>query len=165
MKLKTILTVSIFAILVSTPMAFAYSMPVAEGITLSKTVAFPTANDTWSITYYPYMWIKGDYIEGTRDLGKFAILWQMRIHLALENFLTGLGEVDIDVYLNGVKVGSFVVLPGDTAVDVTLSFLMFCKRGLVTIKYLETNTVASGCGSIIISHTDSTIKFVGLIFQ
>jgi hypothetical protein len=139
---------------------------VAIGKTV--TVDFPSANDTWSISHNPYMWTEGDYIQGTRDLGRFANLTGMRSHVVLsQNSLWGIGEVHIDVYVNGVKEGSFVVKPGDSAVDASFSFKMLCKGGVVTIKYLETNTVPntpnSSYGSITISSTSSTVTFTGII--
>jgi hypothetical protein len=130
----------------------------------TKTVYFPSASDTWSIAHYPYMWTQGDYIEGTRDLGRIALLKGMAIHMVLSyNVLKGNGEIDIDVYINGNKVGSLAVLAGMTTVDASFTFKMFCKGGVVTIKYLETNTVASEYGSITISSTASTVAFEGFI--
>jgi len=131
---------------------------------MTETVYFPTAKDTWAIRNYPYVWVEGDYIEGTRDLGLFALIIFMDIHLELAtNTLHDEGKVKFDVYINDKDAGSFVVLPGDTAVDVTLRKFLFSWDGVVMIKFLVTETVATGKGSIIIDDTLSTIAFRGLI--
>jgi len=151
----------LFLALVLTPIGTASDTTASR----TMTVNFPSADDTWSIAHYPYMWTQGDYIEGTRDLGRFALLKGMDIHVVISfNVLhTPYGEVDIDVYVNDNKVGSFVVLPGMTTLDASFSFKISCKGGVVKIKFLETNTVASGYGSITISSTSSTVTFKGLI--
>lgn len=131
---------------------------------MTETVYFPTANDTWAIMNYPYVWVEGDYVEGMRDLGLFALIIFMDIHLELAtNTLHDEGEVNFDVYINDKYAGNFVVSPGDTAVDVTLLKFCFSWDGVVMIKFLVTETVALGKGSIVIDDMSSTIAFRGLI--
>jgi hypothetical protein len=166
MRLNRKITIPMFLLLLAlvlTPIGAA-SATLAN---IKKTVYFPSASDTWSIAQYPYMWTQGDYIEGTRTLGSFALLKGMGIHVVLSynSLKTPYGEVDIDVYVNGNRVGSLVVRPGDTTVDASLSFKTLCKGGVVTIEFLETNTVVSGYGSVTISSTSSTVTFEGFIIK
>ncbi len=137
--------------------------PLANALSAAAvTVQFPSsALDTWSLLHYPYMWNTGDYIEGTRNLGPVNTVSTVQIHLVIStNYLNGPGEVDIDVYLNGIRAGSFGVYPGESVKDVQLDFSpVSTNNGDMTIKYLETNTVLPGFGSILIDGTQSTISF------
>lgn len=124
-------------------------------------VYFPTDADTWSIASDPYMWHDGDYIEGTRDISVNTVyVDRIKVHAVLSyNVLSASGEVDIDVYLNNVLVGGFTVFANDDAVDAEFFFPPIeLVDGLVTIKYLETNTVAPGAGSITIDDMESTVE-------
>lgn len=161
---------TLFVLLIALMLVLTFEIPSAQASEESaraqrkvRVRVFPTASDTWSIYYYPYMWTKGDYIEGTRNLGTPITITHMAIHLELSyNSLWGIGEVDINVYLDGVKVGSYKVLPGEFSKDLLFGGLwVSVPDGLVTIKYLETNTVASGYGSITISSVYSCVMFAG----
>lgn len=123
---------------------------------------FPTPDDTWVIYSDPYMWHAGDYIEGTRYLGAGPMrITHLIIHVELSyTSLWGIGHVDIDVYLNGNYVGSFVFEPGQVSKDLMFTGLsVYSPDGMVTIKYYETNTVASGYGSITICSVYSCVFF------
>ena len=136
--------------------------PIASASNINVPVQFPSsALDTWSFMHYPYMWNAGDHIEGTRNLGPVDTISTMQIHLVITtNYLDGPGEVDIDVYLNGVRVGNFGVYPGESVKDVHIDFSpVSTNNGDMTIKYLETNTVLPGRGSIEIDGTQSTVSF------
>lgn len=90
------------------------------------------------------------------------MLTGMDIQMELINNLI-CSKVDFDVYVNGKKAGSFVVMPSENAVNVSFRYIGFSRDGLATIKYLVTNTVTSGCGSIAINCTSSIVTFKGLI--
>jgi hypothetical protein len=125
-------------------------------------VQFPSSSlDTWSILHMPYMWNSGDYIEGTRNLGPVTDISAMRIHLVIvENYLNGAGKVDIDVYLNDIRIGSFSVYEGEFVKDVELNFPHVpTNNGDVKIKYNDTNTVPPALGSIAINGAESTVEF------
>jgi len=163
---------TIFVLLIASALLFVFAIPPAwaleENVLPSATRkvrvrVFPTADDTWSILHYPYMWTQGDYIEGTRNLGTSIRITHIAIHLELSySSLWGIGEVDIDVYLDGIKAGSFKILPGEFSKDLLFGGLSISvPDGIVTIKYLETNTVASGYGSITISSVYSGVMIAG----
>lgn len=165
MTLKKRTIFSVFLISLALLLAFVAVPVSAVNTDMTETFNFPTVDDTWNIANDPFMYLEGDYVEGTRDLGFFALLFGIDIHLELDyNGLTGDGYIDIDVYVDDKLVGSFTVMPGDTTKDVSFFFIKFVRGGLVKLTYFETNNVVSMGGAIIIDDTMSTVTFKGFWF-
>ena len=119
---------------------------------------FPATGDTVSVVSNPYWWHDGDYAQGTRTLSLSKITG-VRYDLAIaNNVLNGAGHVDLNLSINGIVVGSFTVLPGETAKTVAFSFLPIHGPDYV-IRLEETNTVGGGLGSIVIPLDTSAITF------
>jgi hypothetical protein len=123
--------------------------PESQAPSASESAFFPATGDVVSVAWYPYWWNAGDYAEGSRTPG-FSSVTGISYDLTIEpNKLIGTGHVDLDLSINGVVVGSFTVLEGETSKSVSFSFPPI-SGPTFTIRLEETNTVDRGAGSIVI---------------
>ena len=67
-------------------------------------------------------------------------------------------NVDFDLSINGMVVGSFTVLPAETSKSLAFSFPPI-NGPSYSIRLEETNTVDPGAGSIVIPFDTSPIMF------
>jgi hypothetical protein len=67
--------------------------------------------------------------------------------------------VDLELFINGVVVGSFTVLPGETSRSVSFFFPPISGPSY-TIRLQETNTVYPGAGSIVIPLDTSPLRLI-----
>jgi hypothetical protein len=119
-------------------------------------IVFPKSTDTHVMVYDPYMWNSGDYVQGSRTTS-LASATSLSGSFEITNSLASGGFIDIDVYLNSKKVGTFTFSSTSGAtIPISLSFPAVVGPTYV-IKYLETNTVASGAGSITITYDTAHI--------
>lgn len=123
-------------------------------VTTSADITFPATGDTKVISKDPYMWTSGDSIEGARtttlpSATSISGTWNITNSIGTCGlFGTTTGKVNVDVSINGTKVGSLVIKSG-TGSAVPISFTFGAITGpTYTIKYQLTATVASGCGQI-----------------
>jgi hypothetical protein len=124
---------------------------------------FPATGDLISVTFDPYWWHAGDYAEGIRTPGLSSVNGVSYDLVITNNVLNGPGHVDFDLSINGVVVGSFTVLPGETSKSVTFLFPPISGPEY-TIRLEETNTVDPGAGSIVIPLDTSPLKFMTGVF-
>ena len=114
-------------------------------------IVFPQSTDTHVMVHDPYMWNTGDYVEGSRTTS-LASATSLSGTFDVTNSLAAGGFIDIDVYLNSKKVGSFTFSnTSGSSVPISLSFAAVAGP-TYDIKYLETNTVAPGAGSVTIDY-------------
>ncbi|HSJ58772.1 MAG TPA: hypothetical protein VLC95_16425, partial [Anaerolineae bacterium] len=122
------------------------------------TSAFPATGDTVSVVGDPYWYNAGDYAEGTRMPGLDHVTG-VRYNLILgNNALNNTAQVDLDLSINGVVVGSFSLLPGELSKSVAFFFPPI-SGPVYTVRLEETNTVAGGFGSVAIPLDVSLITF------
>jgi hypothetical protein len=124
----------------------------------STTSPFPATGDVVNVQYDPYWWNAGDYAQGIRSPGLDSVTGVTYDLMITNNVLNGTGHVNLQLIINGVVVGSFTVLPGETSKSVTFFFPPINGPNY-TIRLQETNTVGSGLGSIIIPLDTSPITF------
>ena len=129
-------------------------------LAIAETVQFPTSADTWNVQSDPYWWHIGDNVLGNRTLGLSAINHADVTLNIIYSSLSGTGHVDLDLRINGVTVGSMIVLPshGTGYVVFPLDFAPMAG-GAIEIQYYETNLVDPGAGSIQLG--EGTIDFFG----
>ena len=126
----------------------------------SQSVTFPATGDTVSVVYDPYWWHAGDYAQGSRTLSLSSVNRVDYNWSTAYNSLNDTGHVDLILYINGVGVGSFTVLPGEYSRLVSFPFSPI-SGPVYTIRLEETNTVDPGAGSIQIPLNTSTLTFFG----
>lgn len=124
----------------------------------SESAKFPATGDEISVVDDPYWWHAGDYAQGIRTLDLNSVSAVRYLLVINTNALTGPGQVDFDLSINGSVVGSFSVLPGETSKLVSFSFPPISAPNY-TIRLEETNTVEPGAGSIEILLDDSILVF------
>ena len=93
-----------------------------ETTAASETTFFPSTGDTIDVQDDPWWWHDGDYAQGLRTLSinsVSGIRYELHINT---NALSGSGHLDLDLSINGVIVGSFSVLPGETSKVVSFFF-------------------------------------------
>jgi len=124
------------------------------GSTGSGEITFPATGDTKSIAKDPYIWTNGDYLEGSRTttLASATSLtgtWNVTNSVGTCGlFGTTTGKVNVDVLLNGTKVGALVI-KGSTGASVPIALTFPAVTGpTYKLRYQLTATVASGCGQI-----------------
>lgn len=130
------------------------TVPLSASVT-----TFIATGDTVSVTSDPYWWHTGDYAEGVRTLSINSV---ERIDYSLvigENFLNGSGHVDLNLSINGILVGSFTVLPGQLAKNLSFEFPAI-SGPTYTIRLEEANTVSPGAGSITLPLDVSSMVFI-----
>jgi hypothetical protein len=125
-------------------------------------VYFPTSADTWDVTFYPYWWNAGDTVFGVHNPPVGAVT---HADVALKISYTVLnsgGHVDLDFRINGTTVGSLVITEAHGTGYVYGSFDFPAVSPPFELRYYETNTVASGAGSVSFDETGlCTVEFSG----
>ncbi len=79
--------------------------------------------------------------------------------MVIDNYLSSGGHVDFDLSINGIVVGSFTVLPGETLKSVSYTFPAITGPNY-TIRLEETNQVDHGTGSIQVPLDVSALTFI-----
>ncbi|NJD58875.1 MAG: hypothetical protein FIA98_05690 [Anaerolineae bacterium] len=111
----------------------------------------------------PNWWNTGDRVDGYRQPG---LNWVNKLTYNLQisdNVLSGGGHVDLDLSINGIIVGNFTILPGQTSKSLTFSFPAISGPGY-SIRLRETNTVGPGLGSIELPINTSSLTLIGNTF-
>jgi len=125
----------------------------------SESLLFPATGDTISVLANPYWWHAGDYAQGVRTPGLNRVTG-VRYDLTItNNVLNSTGHVDLEMSINGIVVGSFTVLPGETSRSLAFLFPRISGPSY-TIRLRETNTVDPGAGSIVIPLDVSRITLI-----
>ena len=134
-------------------------IPAAIEITAaSETTFFPSTGDTIDVQDDPWWWHDGDFAQGLRTLSinsVSGIRYELHINT---NALSGSGHLDLDLSINGVVVGSFSVLPGETSKVVSFFFAPMTAPNYL-IRLEETNTVDPGAGSVELLLDTSILSF------
>ena len=126
----------------------------------TETVTFPSSSDTYEVSFYPYWWHVGDKVYGDRTLTLNSInKVDMRLQIT-RNVLNNGGHCDMFLSINGVKVGEWQVLEGDTVISKTFTFSTI-SGPIYNIKIEETNLVEPGKGSCQLGPDVSTLTFYG----
>jgi len=128
-----------------------------------EVVTFPTSQDTWQMTYYPYWWNYGDTVYGTHTvpLGEVTHA-DITLYLTYNSLVPGCGFCTIDFRIAGTTVGTFQVFPEDGYGPINASFDFAPKAPPFELRYFEVTTVAGGCGSITLDESGrNTISFRG----
>ncbi len=126
------------------------------------TVIFPSLPaDTWDVMFYPYWWNAGDTAYGMHDVDLSPVDHaECHVELTYNSLTAGCGFVDVDFMIDGDVVGSFQFLPGVMTYDVVFDFDP--KVPPFELRYLVTNTVAGGCGSVSLNESGAnTVYFTG----
>lgn len=111
------------------------------------TFDFPTYADTWTMTYYPHWWNAGDTVYGTYVTTETIDHAEISFTMTRNSLVDG-GHCDIEFRIDGTTVGSFTVTESSGFGPVTEAFdFTPIPAGSHELRYYETNTVASGCGS------------------
>jgi cysteine-rich repeat protein len=115
-------------------------------IVTSEVFSFPSSGDTRvGASSGTYFWRAGDYVEGTRT-SVLSTITSADVHLVITyNGLT-CDSQDVDVIIDSVTVGSFMIVTGDTVIDYPCSFSSI-SGPTYTIRYETSHTVSSGCGA------------------
>jgi len=123
----------------------------------TRTVEFPREYDSWHLTTYPYWYVIGDSVNGTREIDITKVN-KADIHLELEyNTASDTWPHVFDVSLNGISVGTFSVKGLDGyKIDRTVSFAPIDTHGSVEIRY-KLAQCAAYSGVIIIANGSSTL--------
>jgi len=138
------------------------ALSVETGVKEStETVIFPSSSDTYEIYHsYLWWWHVGDKVYGDRTLTLDSVnKVDMRLQIT-ESVLWGSGHCDMFLSINGVKVGSWQVLEGDTVIERTFTFDPITGP-VYSIKIEETNEVEPGKGSCQLGPDVSTLTFYG----
>jgi hypothetical protein len=114
------------------------------GALSGPTFDFPGASDT-SVTMLTNYWNMGDYIEGTRTTSLPTITRLMMNVTTSANGLT-CDTQDMDVIVNGTRVGGFMIHSGQTVITDSFTFAAITGP-TYTIRFQTTRTVTGGCGS------------------
>ncbi len=116
-------------------------------------VYFPTSQDTWQVSSYPYWWHVGDTVFGVHDVGLDCVDHAVATIKISYNVLNSGGHVDLDFRIDGVTVGSMVLLEehGTGYVDAVFDFAAMVPP--FELRWYETNQVAGGAGSVSIDET------------
>jgi len=129
---------------------------------MAESFNFPTPNDTFVMVYYPYWWNANDTVYGNRTVTSASVTHADCVLNIYYNSLTTGGHVDLDFYLGGTYVGTHTITESDGVGDVSFSYdFAPISGGTVEFKYVETNTVCSGCGSISMDEGLSTVDLTG----
>jgi hypothetical protein len=124
----------------------------------SATTTFYATGDTVNVQDDPYWWHDGDYAEGVRTLSQLGSVEHLDYSLVMgQNSLTGAGQVDLSLSINGIVVGSFTVSPGELVKNVSFDFPPIAGP-TYTVRLEETNTVGAGLGSITLPADLSTLS-------
>jgi len=139
-----------------------FDLGVFEGAGDRELVQFPTSGDTWEVSSYPYWWHVGDTVYGDHTV-PLSCITHADVALKISyNVLSGGGHVDIDYRINGVTVGSFILVEGDGEGYVYGSFDFDPVAPPFELRLYETNLVDPGAGSISFDETGlCTVDFFG----
>jgi hypothetical protein len=127
-----------------------------DGTVCTVSYDFPASGDDRDIDSGSNFWHAGDNVEGTRPIGLGATT-MATIHLEIIDNILSCDTQDMELRINGITVGSFSVMGGQTAVDATFTYPAIPVDGTVTLRYHTTATVAGGCGSAGIPDMGSTV--------
>ncbi len=129
-----------------------------------STVIFPSIPaDTWNVVYFPHWWNAGDtaYGEHTTDLNPVDHA-DIEIFLDRNGLTPGCGFIDMNFMIDGEVVGTFQILPEHGLGPIQASFDFTPRMSPFELRYMETNTVVTGCGSVEInSEGMCTVVFTG----
>ena len=110
-------------------------------------VTFPATGDTATISKDPHIWNQGDAIVGVRET-QLTVATSLVGTWDVKNYLDPNGHLPVDVTLNGVKIGSFVVTEKDgSSVPIELHFPAVAGPRF-TLRYEVMTSVESGAGSV-----------------
>jgi hypothetical protein len=131
----------------------------APEVLAPDTFIFPATGDTRFNLSGTNFWNQGDYIEGSRT---FTVPTQsMDMVLVVSPNVLSCDTQDMDVIVDGVTIGSFVVSAGDTQVVANFTFAQIAA-GVHTLRIETTRTVNPGCGSAGYPDDVSTFDFIGV---
>jgi len=117
---------------------------------------FPLPTDTsHTLEGGDYYWNAGDYVDGSRTT-TLASTTSATIYIAVENSLSSCGQQDMEMLINGIVVGNFVISSGETSVSATFTYAAIAGP-TYDLRYQTTATVASGCGSAGFATSGSTV--------
>jgi hypothetical protein len=144
---------------VDTGVADTGTPPTDTSTGAGTTVTFPIFTDTFNIFDDPWMWQKGDYIQGGRTTTVSSIT-SISGSVGMDNRLATCGTLDVAVKINSTTVGTMKIT-STTGLKYPMAFTFTAIAGpKYTLRYEALNTVAAGCGSIWIDEdvTKLTIK-------
>ena len=128
----------------------------------TEIVPFPTAADTWEMTYYPNWWNLGDTVYGDHDVPLDSVDHADVTLKINSTVLSGDGHVDLDFMIDGTVVGSVIITEADGTGYVNASFDFEPITPPFELRWYETNTVESGLGSITLDEAgECTVDFSG----
>jgi len=130
----------------------------------AEMVVFPSLPaDTWDVMFYPHWWNTGDTAYGDYDLDLSPVDHaDITIHLNRNGLTSGCGFINMDFMIDGSVMGSFQILPehGLGPIEVSMDFPP--QMPPFELRYMVTNTVVSGCGSVELDESgQNTIVFSG----
>jgi hypothetical protein len=130
----------------------------------TEIVEFPTSADTWEVTNYPYWWHEGDTVYGVHDVALGSVD-HVDVTLKIDyTVLNSGGHVDLDFMIDGTVIGSLVITEEDGLGYVYGSWDFEPMSPPFELRWYETNTVASGAGSISLNETgECTVDFSGAV--
>jgi hypothetical protein len=118
------------------------------------TIDFPGTGDT-SMTMLTNYWNAGDYIEGTRTT-MLASITRLMLNVVVTANTLSCDTQDMDVIVNGVTVGTFMISAGESLLTDSFTFAAITGP-TYTIRFQTTSTVDSGCGSAGFDLSSSTV--------
>jgi len=142
-----------------------FERPEFDGLTdFTQVVLFPTAADNWDVEFYPYWWNVGDTVFGVHDPGTGDVTHADVILKISYNVLSGSGHVDLDFQIDGTTVGSVSVTPADGEGYVMASFDFPPMTPPFELRWISTNTVDPGAGSVSLDETgECLVDFGGIL--
>ncbi|MGZ3418922.1 MAG: hypothetical protein ACXVEF_00455 [Polyangiales bacterium] len=121
---------------------------------VGATFIFPQTGDTRFTASGSYFWNAGDYYSGSRST-TLSSATSFSTGMAIDNVLS-CDSIQMQVRINGTLVGTKTISSGPVSIPISFTFGAITGPSY-TIEYKCALTVASGCGSIMITDDVSSV--------
>lgn len=99
-----------------------------------------------------FIWTTGDYWD--QGFAGADTVSALTINLTYDNQLSSGASLGIDIFLDTVNIGSFVINQGDTGTSQAFTFADITLSGTDSLRFVASTTVAGGQGAVSLNTGD-----------